>query len=128
VQLLRMIFTWWHSQTIGTWWHTFTRGRLVGSDAQGNNYYEDKSGRSINGKPRRWVIYNGDVEASRVPPEWHGWLHYTVDEPPLAAAGKTRSWQKEHQINATGTSKAHKPRGAADTARYPSGYDAWRPE
>jgi NADH:ubiquinone oxidoreductase subunit len=128
VQLLRMIFTWWHSQTIGTWWHTFTRGQLIGSDMQGNTYYQDKSGRSINGKPRRWVIYNGDVEASRVPPEWHGWLHYTVDEPPMAADSKHHAWQQEHQINLTGTSKAHQPRGTADAARYPSGYDAWRPE
>ena len=123
-----MIFTWWHGQTLGTWWHTFTRGQLIGSDAQGNLYYQDKAGRSINGKARRWVIYNGDVEAGRVPPEWHGWLHYTVDTPPNEEAPVTRSWQKEHQINPTGTSKAHKPRGAADAARYPSGYDAWRPE
>lgn len=128
MQFLRMIFTWWHSQTIGTWLHTLARGKLVGHDEQGNHYYQDKSGRSINGKPRRWVVYNGDVEASRIPPEWHGWLHYTVDTPPHEAHHVSRPWFKDHQVNMTGTSKAHHPRGAEDAARYPSGYDAWRPE
>ena len=31
---------------------------------------------------RRWVLYRrGPVEASRVPPEWHAWLHYTTEAP-----------------------------------------------
>ena len=82
MQFLRMLFTWWHSQTLGTALATWRHGELVGMDEQGNRYYRDKNGKSINGKPRRWVVYNGDVEATRVPPEWHGWLHYTVDETP----------------------------------------------
>jgi NADH:ubiquinone oxidoreductase subunit len=126
--LLRMIFTWWHTQTIGTWLHTLQRGAVVGSDDQGNIYYQDKKGDSINGKPRRWVIYNGDVEATRVPPEWHGWLHYTVDRIPTEAGMVAPKWAKPHQVNMTGTSKAHHPRGLEDTAGYKSGYDAWRPE
>ena len=31
-------------------------------------------------------VYAGTVEASRVPAEWHGWLHYTFKEPPTALA------------------------------------------
>ncbi len=126
MNFLKMVFTWWHSQTLGVWLHTVLRGRVVGEDQQGNRYFEDKAGRSINGKPRRWVVYNGDVEASRVPAEWHGWLHYTVDLPPSGEAG--RKWFKPHQINPTGTSSAHRPRGHDEAVQYPDGYDAWRPE
>ncbi len=126
MNFFKMMFTWWHSQTLGTWLHTLLRGKAVGEDAQGNRYYEDKAGRSINGKPRRWVVYNGDIEASRVPPEWHGWLHYTVDTVPQAPA--KQKWFKPHQINLTGTKDAHCPRGHDEPVRYPDGYDAWRPE
>ena len=31
---------------------------------------------------RRWVIYKGYADASRVPSDWHGWLHHTFDTPP----------------------------------------------
>ena len=70
--------------TLGTWLFTKMRGERVGTDAEGNLYYQDK--RAIAGRRRkRWVMYNGVVEASRVPPEWHGWLHYTTDVVPPAA-------------------------------------------
>lgn len=129
MQFLRMIFTWWHGQTIGTALNTWRRGELVGMDAQGNRYYQDKKGASVNGThPRRWVIYNGDVEATRVPPEWHGWLHYTVDETPVQAPPQKRDWHGDHQINMTGTKDAHKPAGPADAASHSAGYQSWQPE
>ena len=34
------------------------------------------------GRRRRWVVYHGVAEGSRVTPDWHGWLHHTFDEPP----------------------------------------------
>lgn len=131
MNFLRMIFTWWNGQTFGTALFTRRRGQLVGTDGQGNRYYVDRKGQSLNGKIRRWVVYNGDVEASRVPPEWHGWLHYTVDTLPDAAPDR-KSWHKPHQINLTGTGKAHKPQGSLlddtpDSAEN-AGYQAWRPE
>ena len=67
--------------TLGTWLFTKMRGEPVGTDDQGNRYYQDK--RLIAGHRRkRWVIYQGEAEASRVPPDWHGWLHYTTNSPP----------------------------------------------
>src|SRR5688572_33320992 len=46
--------------TIGTWLFTKLHGALVGSDAEGNRYFQDK--RVIAGRRRkRWVIYNGIV-------------------------------------------------------------------
>src|SRR3546814_12543969 len=77
----------------------------VGKDAQGNVYYEAKKG------GRRWVIYNGPAEASRVPPEWHGWLHRTTDVLPEDAPIQPKSWEKPHVPNMTGTALAYAPKG-----------------
>lgn len=128
MRFLKVLLTWWNDQTIGTLLFTWRRGKLVGVDDQGNCYYEDRAGQSINGKVRRWVIYNGDVETTRISPEWHGWMHYTVDETPDNAGQVKREWMKPGQINMTGTKDAHKPAGPADTASYADGYDAWKPE
>ncbi|CAI8356600.1 MAG: Uncharacterised protein [Rhodobiaceae bacterium UBA7378] len=128
MQFLRMLFTWWHSQTLGTALTTWRHGEFVGMDDQGNRYYRDKNGKSINGKTRRWVVYNGDVEATRVPPEWHGWLHYTVDETPAETGFDKKDWHKPHRANQTGTPNAHKPAGQEDTASHRAGYGSWSPE
>ena len=54
--------------TLGTWLFTKLRGESVGADDQGNRYYQDK--RATPGRRRkRWVIYQGEPEASRVPPD-----------------------------------------------------------
>jgi NADH:ubiquinone oxidoreductase subunit len=117
--------------TFGTWLFTKMRGELVGTDADGNRYYQDK--RMIAGMRRRkrWVIYNGVVEASRVPADWHGWLHYTTDTLPPVGGLPRRPWQKDHEPNLTGTPLAYHPPGSAvaenrDSKPKPS-YEAWRP-
>jgi len=115
--------------TFGTWLFTKMRGELVGSDAQGNRYFQDK--RPVEGQRRkRWVMYNGDVEASRVPPDWHGWLHHTTDTPPPAGGLPRKSWQKDHLRNLSGTDLAYRPPGStlvtsSDKPKPP--YEAWRP-
>ena len=96
-QFLLKTFTWWSGQTFGTQLWTWRFGELVGEDEQGNRYYRTK-GRKIDptlGFERRWVVYNGYAEATRVPPSWHGWLHHTVDVAPTEetyarANGKSR--------------------------------------
>ena len=88
--------------TFGTWLFTKMRGELVGTDAEGNRYYQDK--RMIAGRRRkRWVMYNGVVEASRVPPDWHGWLHYTTD---ALAAGRRPAAQDLAEGSSAATSAA----------------------
>ena len=84
---LTQLFTWWNGQTLNTRWHTARNGELVGQDEFGNSYYQTKGARvdPALGYVRRWVIYKGYAEASKVPAEWHGWLHHTFDEPPTAA-------------------------------------------
>jgi NADH:ubiquinone oxidoreductase subunit len=99
--------------TLGTRLYTWLRGEQVGSDAAGNRYYRDRSGasRADGLREKRWVIYNGEVEASRVPPEWHGWLHHAVNDPPPPGGPAMRPWQKPHRPNATGTAEAYRPAG-----------------
>ena len=120
------VFTWWNSATVGTRLFTNRKGVKVGEDAQGNVYYKEKDGH------RRWVIYkNGPVEASRVPAEWHGWLHYTIDTPPSEEMPVIQEWEQAHQSNLTGTTGAYYPEGsleaAGERAKTASDYEAWAP-
>ena len=111
--LLRL-FTWWNSQTFGTQLWTALYGEFVGEDEFGNRYYRTKAGKidPTLGVERRWVIYNGVAEASRVPPNWHGWMHHVVDVPPTEDKTKPRPWQKPHRPNLTGTPGAYRPSGS----------------
>ena len=123
---LGRIFVWWRSATVGTLVSTWWSGRLVGEDVFGNRYYQDRAG------GRRWVIYNGLVEASRVPPDWHGWLHFTFNEPPTVAPFRVKSWEKPYIPNMTGTDLAYRPAGslaaAATHAPATGDYEPWVPE
>jgi len=84
--------------------------RYIGSDAHGNRYYEEKKAR-IGKPPRRYVRYKGLPEASKVPADWHGWLHHTEDMPPPVDGYYKHQWQQDHLPNLTGTKYAHRPAG-----------------
>ena len=103
--LLRAV-TWWNGQTLNTQIFTWRKGEKVGEDDQGNVYYRTKN------DSKRWVIYNGEAEASRVGPDWHGWLHRTFDEVPSDKPLPKKSWEKPHQENLTGTMMAYAPAGS----------------
>ena len=95
--------------------------RLVGSDLGGNTYFESTS----RTKPlKRWVIYKGIPEPSKVPPLWHGWLHHTLDTVPDNT--HLYDWQRDHQPNLTGTPHAYKLRSYATQARKRL-YQSWTP-
>jgi NADH:ubiquinone oxidoreductase subunit len=126
-------FTWWNGATFGTLLWTALYGEPMGEDEFGNRYYRTKGGKidpSL-GFERRWVIYNGTAEASIVPPDWHGWLHHTVDIPPTQENVTPRPWWKPHQPNLTGTPGAHRPIGSTlARGRRPKAtgdYKAWTP-
>lgn len=121
--LMRAV-TWWNGQTLNTQLYTWRNGVKVGEDSQGNVFYENKE------KSRRWVIFNGEAEASRVDPDWHGWLHHTFKDAPSDAPLPHKPWQKPHQENLTGTALAYAPQGSirrADPAPRRD-YEAWTPE
>ena len=130
--VLSKIFSWWNGATIGTLFTIAKRGALVGTDAFGNRYYQSRDNVSYDGRKRRWVVYNGYAEASKVPPEWHGWLHYTLDEPPTEVQLPRKAWETDYTPNLTGTPMAWRPQGSlAAEARRPAAtgdYQAWTPE
>jgi len=123
MNFFKRLFTWWDGQTIGTQLFTWRKGQLVGEDAEGNRFYSSTEG-------KRWVIFNGEAEASRISPDWHGWLHYTFDELPSKSPLPHKAWEKPHQENLTGTLEAYAPAGSLRaTARTDRrDYEAWQPE
>ena len=121
--------TWWDGATLGT--SLSLRGaKRMGEDALGNVYYEGKP--MPDGRLRRSVIYNGANDASKVPPEWHGWLHHSVEELPDVSLPPMRRWEKEARPNLTGTSAAYRPAGALESggkrARATGDYEPWSPD
>lgn len=108
---------------IGTKIYTWFKGEPVGQDSFGNRYYREKNG------ARRWVVFNGKPEASKVPPEWHAWLHKTTDEAPAGGVSHHK-WEKEHLPNLSGTPYAYKPAGhvGGHRPKATGDYEAWRPE
>jgi NADH:ubiquinone oxidoreductase subunit len=103
----------------------------IGTDQYGNRYYQGRKPQR-NGSLKRFVIYEGQPEASKIPPEWHGWLHHTEELPPPAEGYARRTWQKDHLPNLTGTIYAHRPAGhllAGGQRKKATGdYEAWKPE
>jgi NADH:ubiquinone oxidoreductase subunit len=129
MSLNRNPFTWWNGATFGTW--LGLRGKTrVGEDALGNIYWE--GGKDPNGLTRRWVIYKGSNDASRISPDWFSWLHHQIDDVPDRALPPQREWEKPWEANQTGTRMAYKPSGALDAgghrARSTGDYEAWTPD
>ena len=60
-------------------------------------------------KWKRWVIYNDEIDASKIPVEWFSWMHYTKNKIEKDHELKKYDWQKPHQPNLTGTDKAYFP-------------------
>jgi NADH:ubiquinone oxidoreductase subunit len=121
------VFTWWNGATVGTALWTRRFGNEVGRDPAGNLYYQDK------GRPeRRWVIYNGSNDGSRVPPDWQLWLRGTITDLPDKALPPVRRFQRAPTPNPTGTMAAFRPDGALGTDRVrpasTGDYEPWTPE
>ena len=114
---------------IGTTIYTWIFGNLVGEDKTKNKYYcNSKNFNDLTKK--RWVIFNGEIEASKIPPHWHAWLHKFVNKPPINYSHKY-SWQKEHQPNMTGTQKAYYPSSHllsnSTNKAIKKDYETWKP-
>tara|TARA_B100001057_G_scaffold437649_1_gene469604 strand:- start:298 stop:651 length:354 start_codon:yes stop_codon:yes gene_type:complete len=98
--------------------------KKMGSDEYGNIYYS-KSSKSVvnNFRERRWVIYKGEVEASKVPQEWNAWLHHSVNNIPDKRSRKPK-WIKKHIVN--------KPRNINEVIlenKYQKkSYEIWKPD
>jgi len=124
MKFIKRLFTWWDGQSIGTQLFTWRRGQKVGADAQGNQFYQTRDGK------RRWVIYNGAIDGSRVTPDWHGWLHFTFDNAPATTPLAHKPWEKPHHENLSGTDAAYLPAGSMLAVKplRRADYEAWQPE
>lgn len=126
------LFTWWDGATIGTSLFSAFNGEHVGTDAQGNKYYRSAKKKGTDGRERRWVIYNGANDASRVPSEWHGWLHHSYDALPESHLEPARIWEADYTPNQTGSALAYRPQGALERggrrAAATGDYEAWTPD
>ncbi len=131
MNFLGKIFTWWNGATLGTLFWSWRNGIQVGTDAQGNRYFRSKK-KAAGGRERRWVIYEGANDASRVPAEWHGWLHGSFDDVPESNLPPAHIWEADFTPNATGTPAAYRPAGALEMggrrARASGDYEAWSPD
>ena len=121
ISFLKQIFTWWHRQTFGTFFYTLIIGKFVGEDEFGNKYYSDSKGK------KRWVIYKSNVESSKIPPEWHLWIHYLKKNVPENNLRKFH-WQIQHEENLTGTPKSYKPEGSLNSKNKKNlkKYETWK--
>ena len=115
--LFKQIFTWWNHQTLGTRIYTLLFGKFKGKDYFGNKYYQNKSG-------KRWVIYNGEVDATKIPNEWYSWMHYLNNKIQHHQELKKFSWQKKNIPNQTGTPKAFHPN--KDNKNEYKKYKSWK--
>ena len=120
LSFFKQIFIWWHRQTIGTFILTLFTGKFVGKDEFGNKYYSSSKG-------KRWVIYRNKVETSKIPSEWHLWIHFLTKNKPSDNLSKFK-WQRKHEENLTGTTKAYKPEGslASDSKKDMKRYETWK--
>lgn len=129
--MLDKLFIWWKGATLGALFDIKRRSTLVGEDEYGNRYYEDRKA-SVDGRHRRYVIYKGLAEPSKVPADWHGWLHYTFAEPPTRSPLKRQAWEAPHRPNLTGTPLAYHPKGSLEAGgerqKSSGDYEAWTPD
>ena len=121
--MLKEMFTWWNSQTVGVRLWTYFSGKLVAKDEFNNRYYTNKN------QNRRWVVYSGEVEASKVTPEWNNWLRFTSDDIPSEESTRFK-WQLRHTSNQTGTINAYSPKSSSFNRKKSArdlDYDKWKP-
>lgn len=120
------LFTWWEGASIGTALYSWRHGIAVGHDLLGNLYYESRKA------GRRWVIYKGSNDVSRVPPEWYAWLTRQIDDVPERALGPVPKFLQRPMPNLTGTPLAYRPSGALERggqrAAASGDYQAWTPD
>ena len=115
--VLKEIFIWWNRQTLGTRIETILFGKLVGKDDFGNKYYQSKNG-------KRWIIYNDEIDASKIPNEWYSWIHFTKNKIENTHELNKFDWQKPHKSNQTGTEGAYHPNKNKNATK--KKYSSWK--
>jgi len=94
--------------------------KKIGDDEFGNQYFQKKNG-------KRFVIYKGIAEPTKIPAEWHVWIHYLTNQAPVQINTNKYSWQKIHLPNLTGTINAYSPQKANKKNPSILPYEPWEP-
>ena len=121
------LFTWWNGASLGTTIVSWRTGEEMGRDEDGNVYFQHRKDPS-----RRWVIYQGSNDSSRVSPGWNAWLRGTIAEVPAKSLPQRRPFEQAPQPNLTGTPGAYRPSGSLNSRGIrpaaTGDYEAWKPE
>lgn len=125
--LLANAFTWWNGASWSMSLFTRLSGCKVGEDEAGNVYFQKK------GDPaKRWVIYSGSNDSSRVPPGWNAWLRGSIEGLPDEALPPRRKFERKPKPNLTGTMQAFRPDGSLSGNRSrpasTGDYQPWMPD
>jgi NADH:ubiquinone oxidoreductase subunit len=100
---------------------SFFFGTFKGCDDLGNKYYFLKKNTK-----KRWVIFKGIEDPTKIPPQWYNWIHNIEDNP--ISDDTFYDWQtKNHKPNMTGTVARFSPIKTNQHAKHKSGYSPWRP-
>ncbi len=112
----------------GTHIYTWFKGVLVGTDESGNRYYRERNP-PAHRREKRWVMFKGKHESTRVPAEWHAWLHHTSEQP--LAVDPNKGFIKPVAANATGSAGAYLPPGhdwqGGNREKASGDYQPWQP-
>ena len=110
--------------------YTFFKGDFVGKDQDGNKFHKSNISYGVK-KEKRWVIYKGDNDPTKIDPNWHAWLHHTTNDIPSKKTRKKFNWQKKITPNYTGTSKAYLQPGhmlnKEKKNKIIKNYESWKP-
>tara|TARA_B100000886_G_scaffold334011_2_gene288910 strand:+ start:1113 stop:1478 length:366 start_codon:yes stop_codon:yes gene_type:complete len=108
--------------------YCFLFAKKAGEDSYGNIYYFKKNNSPINNfRDRRFVLYKGVVEASKIPQEWNAWLHHRSIDVPKKISLKPK-WIKEHVPNLTGTPFAYEYKDRKNKKKLKNIYSVWSPD
>ena len=120
-------FTWWNGASWGTIFFSRRNGEEAGRDEAGNIYFRHRQDPA-----RRWVMYSGANDSSRVPPGWNAWLRGTIDDVPDKALPPRRPFEQPPEANLTGSDQAWRPAGSiragGKRAAATGDYSAWTPD
>ncbi len=128
------VMKWLRANSLGTYLFTRWRGEFVGEDELGNRYYRERGSKPWR-EERRWVVFADagafEIDASMVPPGWHGWLNHVREKTPAEDPLEVKRWEKGHQPNLSGLPAAYVPPGherrGGQRAPATGDYEAWRP-
>lgn len=94
-------------------------GTHTGEDLYGNQFYF----RRTSDKEKRWVIYKGMYDPSKISAEWHSWLHFITN---IIPSTPKKTWHP----NTTGTKFSHNSISSIENIPQTAlqYYESWTPD